>query len=421
MKKWEILHIPDKIPFKPDEQPTIDVFASVIEPKLTNTLVRKLNEVAPMENYRHIKRVWKKKSVEGGDFQLILILSLVGENRNELESIPDDVLELINAHQLNPFITKVHKYAAISKEEWREQCRLWPTSYHPPTYNIEGITGFNEEDSESIFHFMKMVLELAKVGYCTDEVVNAAVIVDPSTRQVIARANDQTCQPSTSTVSNTSSECGSVEQNGIAASHQSDADAVAIKETQFSNSSHAVAENKESYTAVSCLYPWNWTEQNSIAGNAYSWHPLQHAALVAIEHASSRDRHLFPGPVDPEDQSINQVDHTISSPNSSPAKRQKFDFTKDVKVLKACCNGDSHSEGGERPYLCTGCDIFVAWEPCTMCAMALVHQRIRRIFYAFPNPNCGALGSVYRLQGEKSLNHHYAVFRVLLPEESLET
>lgn len=52
------------------------------------------------------------------------------------------------------------------------------------------------------------------------------------------------------------------------------------------------------------------------------------------------------------------------------------------------------------------------------CAMALVHQRIRRIFYAFPNPKTGALGSVHRLQGEKSLNHHYAVFRVLIPEET---
>lgn len=51
--------------------------------------------------------------------------------------------------------------------------------------------------------------------------------------------------------------------------------------------------------------------------------------------------------------------------------------------------------------------------------MALVHQRIRRIFYAFPNPNAGALGSVHRLQGEKSLNHHYAVFQVVLPEDIL--
>lgn len=51
--------------------------------------------------------------------------------------------------------------------------------------------------------------------------------------------------------------------------------------------------------------------------------------------------------------------------------------------------------------------------------MALVHQRFRRIFYAFPNPSAGALGSVYRLQGEKSLNHHYAVFRVILHDEPL--
>lgn len=51
--------------------------------------------------------------------------------------------------------------------------------------------------------------------------------------------------------------------------------------------------------------------------------------------------------------------------------------------------------------------------------MALVHQRIRRIFFAFPNPHAGALGSVHRLQGEESLNHHYAVFRVLVPEQSL--
>lgn len=52
--------------------------------------------------------------------------------------------------------------------------------------------------------------------------------------------------------------------------------------------------------------------------------------------------------------------------------------------------------------------------------MALMHQRIRRIFYALPNSNIGALGSVYKLQGEKSLNHHYSVFRISVPEQELE-
>jgi tRNA-specific adenosine deaminase 3 len=51
--------------------------------------------------------------------------------------------------------------------------------------------------------------------------------------------------------------------------------------------------------------------------------------------------------------------------------------------------------------------------------MALVHQRIKRIFYAFPNPRVGALDSVYRLHGQRSLNHHYSVFRILIPDKAL--
>ncbi|XP_059449000.1 uncharacterized protein LOC132180265 [Corylus avellana] len=35
---WEIHHIPDKPPTPPDQQPTVNVFASAIEPKLANTL-----------------------------------------------------------------------------------------------------------------------------------------------------------------------------------------------------------------------------------------------------------------------------------------------------------------------------------------------------------------------------------------------
>ncbi|PIA25987.1 hypothetical protein AQUCO_10200041v1 [Aquilegia coerulea] len=114
-----------------------------------------------------------------------------------------------------------------------------------------------------------------------------------------------------------------------------------------------------------------------------------------------------------------QINHLTSCENL-PTKKQKIYISKDESDsdLKVCTNG-SHFET-ETPYLCTGFDIYLVWEPCTMCAMALVHQRIRRIFYAFPNPIFGALGSVQRLQGEKSLNHHYAVFRVSLPGDVLD-
>ena len=64
-----------------------------------------------------------------------------------------------------------------------------------------------------------------------------------------------------------------------------------------------------------------------------------------------------------------------------------------------------------KPYLCTGYDCYTVHEPCAMCAMALVHSRIRRVIYAMPDPQHGALGGSFRLHGQKSLNHHYQVYR----------
>jgi tRNA(adenine34) deaminase len=55
------------------------------------------------------------------------------------------------------------------------------------------------------------------------------------------------------------------------------------------------------------------------------------------------------------------------------------------------------------------CELFATIEPCSMCAGALVHARIRRLVYGADDPRAGAVQSVMRVVNHPSLNHQMEV------------
>jgi tRNA(adenine34) deaminase len=68
-------------------------------------------------------------------------------------------------------------------------------------------------------------------------------------------------------------------------------------------------------------------------------------------------------------------------------------------------------------YRLEGCDLYTTLEPCSMCAGAILHARIRRLVYAADDPKAGACGSALEVMNHPRLNHRVEVVAgVLAPE-----
>ena len=69
-------------------------------------------------------------------------------------------------------------------------------------------------------------------------------------------------------------------------------------------------------------------------------------------------------------------------------------------------------------YRLEDCDVYVTLEPCAMCAQAMLHARVSRVFFGAPEPRFGAAGSVLNLFAVPGLNPCTTVAGGLLAEES---
>lgn len=68
-------------------------------------------------------------------------------------------------------------------------------------------------------------------------------------------------------------------------------------------------------------------------------------------------------------------------------------------------------------YRLPGCDLYVTLEPCLMCSGAIMHARIRQVFFGAADPKTGACGSVFDAFSLEKLNHHTRVEGGLLAAE----
>lgn len=67
-----------------------------------------------------------------------------------------------------------------------------------------------------------------------------------------------------------------------------------------------------------------------------------------------------------------------------------------------------------------GCDLWVTLEPCAMCAGAIVHSRIARVYYAASDPKGGAVESGARVFAQPECLHRPEIYTGLGETESAD-
>jgi tRNA(Arg) A34 adenosine deaminase TadA len=67
-----------------------------------------------------------------------------------------------------------------------------------------------------------------------------------------------------------------------------------------------------------------------------------------------------------------------------------------------------------------GCDLYVTLEPCAMCAGAIAHTRLRRLYYGAEDLKAGAVDHGVRLFHSPSTHHHPEVISGIGGRRSVE-
>ena len=75
----------------------------------------------------------------------------------------------------------------------------------------------------------------------------------------------------------------------------------------------------------------------------------------------------------------------------------------EILAIRAAANALGHER-------LDGCELWVTLEPCAMCAGAIVHARIARLYYAAPDPKGGAVEHGARVFAQPGCLHRPEVY-----------
>jgi tRNA(Arg) A34 adenosine deaminase TadA len=109
------------------------------------------------------------------------------------------------------------------------------------------------------------------------------------------------------------------------------------------------------------------------------------------------------------------VRHGVVIAEAHNAPRDRHDPTAHAEIL--AIRAAAQALGAER---LTDCELWVTLEPCAMCAGAIAHARIARLYYAASDPKGGAVEHGARVFAQPQCLHRPEVYSGIGADEAVQ-
>jgi tRNA(adenine34) deaminase len=134
---------------------------------------------------------------------------------------------------------------------------------------------------------------------------------------------------------------------------------------------------------------------------------INYAAIALIQaHEAARRGEVPVGAV-----IISAEGHLIAAEGNRTRERNDPTAHAEMLAIRAACE----KLGTER---LNNCDLYVTLEPCAMCAGAISHARLRRLYYAASDPKSGGIEQGARVFQHATCHHKPEVYTGLGEKEA---